>query len=138
MTCEQLETLLYERVKAANLPISGGVYYRGTRPMQNENDEHKEDCVVAVLTGTGGELAKGTCLVNVYIPDIRTNGGRYLKNRTRCEEISELLDVLPMTIRKDCAVYFSRSEMILTEEEPDLKEHFVSLKMDFKLIQENY
>lgn len=138
MTCDQLETLLYERVKALNLPISGGVYYRGTRPIQNENDEHKEDCVVAVLTGTGGELSKGTCLVNIYIPDVRTNSGMYMKDRKRCEEISELLDSLPMDIRKECPVYFTRSEMILTESVPDLREHFVSLKMDFKFIQPNY
>lgn len=138
MTCEELETLLYERVCAANLPITGKVYYRGTRPMQNENDEHKEDCVVAVLTGTGGELAKGTCVVNVYIPDVRVNSGQYLKNRVRCQEIGEVLDVLPEKLRKDCPVYFTRSEMILTEREPNLKEHFVSLKMDFKFIQTDY
>ncbi|MGM9810960.1 MAG: hypothetical protein ACI30J_08875 [Paludibacteraceae bacterium] len=138
MTCDELETLLYERVKKACLPISGQVYYRGMRPIQNEQDEHKEDCVVSVLTGTGGEVAKGSCLVNVYVPDILVSSGLYLKNRERCSEISEVLDTLPEVLRKECPVYFTRSEMILTESVPDLREHFVSLKMDFKFIQSNY
>ncbi len=138
MTCDELETLLYDRVVAANLPISGKVYYRGTRPLQNENDEHKEDCTVCVLKGTGSELAKGTCVVNVYVPDVRTASGTYMKNILRCKQISGMLDVLPMTLRKGGIVYFSRSEMITTEQEPDLKEHFVSLKMDFKFIQTDY
>lgn len=138
MTCDELETLLYEGVKSACLPISGKVYYRGMRPIQNERDAHREDCVVSVLTGAGGELAKGSCLVNVYIPDIQVSSGLYLKDRERCIAISELLDRLPEVLRKECPVYFSRSEMIVTESVPELREHFVSLKMDFKFIQSNY
>ena len=140
MTSDELETLLFERVCAAHLPISGKVYKRGTRPLQNDvaDDKRTEDCVVAALMGKGGELVKGTCVVNVYIPDTRVNSGLYLKNIVRCQEIGELLDVLPETIRKKCPVYFTRSEMITTESEPNLKEHFVSLKMDFKFIQTNY
>lgn len=140
MTCEELETLLYMRVSAAHLPITGKVYYRGTRPLQNdvEDDKRTEDCVISVLTGTGGELVKGTCVVNVYVPDVRVNSGLYLKNRVRCQEIGEMLDVLPETLRKNCPVYFTRSGMITTESEPNLKEHFVSLKMDFKFIQTDY
>jgi hypothetical protein len=138
MTAEQIEQILYERVKEAALPISGDVYYRDMRPLYEGDAQHKEDVVVAVSGGQGGDLIKGTCVVNVYVPDILTNSGQYYKDIKRCREISAMLDVLPKQIRTGSSVYFTRSELIITLAEPNLNEHFVSLKMDFKVVNEDY
>lgn len=136
MTSLELESLLFEKAnKYIAGSINGKVYKSGLRPMVETPNLHKEDAVVGVLTGTGNELQKGSCYVNVYIPDKEVNGGLYLADKSRLSAIASLLDSLPAEFRKDERVYFQKSDMILVFEEPQLREHFVSLKLDFKVLQ---
>ena len=116
MTGGQLETILYNALKAMDLPINGEVYYSGMRPTQNGNDPNKEDIVVRSLTGDNKQVQKGSCLINVYVPDITVASGAVLKDKRRTDTL----------------------EQWATLKEPDIKEHFVSLKMDFKLLNEHY
>ena len=45
---------------------------------------------------------------------------------------------LPTVLTRATGILFRPSGMITTLKEPDIKEHFVSLKMDFKLLNEHY
>ncbi len=135
MTGGEMETYLFERIKTLAPPISGKVYYRGTRPVQNDRNTGTEDCVVAVTTGTGLQIEKGTCVVNIYIPDIRVASGMFIYDKSRCDAVGRWLDTLPDTLTAMGDVKFERNSMVLTLPEENLKEHFVSLKMDFKLLE---
>ena len=53
------------------------------------------------------------------------------------DALEKWLETLPQTIR-DGSIYFTRDGLITTIKEPDTKEHFVSLKMRFKVIEENF
>lgn len=137
MTGYELEAYLYDKVKAAiGASISGEVYKKGLRPTYEPTTAHKEDAVVMVTSGTHAQLQKAVCLVNVYVPDILTSDGRSLEDKARCGEIEEMLLPIPAILTKDIDGRFQQVDMLLTIEEPETKEHFVSLKMDFKTIQE--
>ena len=83
MTGGEITKVLYQCVKAMDLPVTGEVYYKGMRPLQNGDDPGKEDIVVAVLTGTAGQIQKGSCVVNVYVPDTQVASGAFLWNKRR-------------------------------------------------------
>lgn len=137
MTTGELETLLRSSVIAAKPPITGGVYFKGMRPRQQDNDSHLEDCEVLVLAGSGSELVKGTCAVNIYVPDTLTASGLYLRSKARTDELERWLQELPTKIRSG-AVYFTRDGLVSTLEEESTHEHFVSLKMKFKVVKDLY
>ena len=63
----------------------------------------------------------------------------YYKNKTRCEEIAAALDKFPAyATQHDKDLYFKQSDIIRTEAEEEIRQHFVSLKMEFKVLNENY
>ena len=143
MNSETIETRIHDMVEAfikdKHLTIGGKVYYRGSRPIGKNKSSYAEDAVVAFLTGTSGDIQKGTCLVNVYTNDVKAPSGMYYKNKTRCEEIAAALDKFPAyATQYDKDIYFKQSDIIRTEAEEEIHQHFVSLKMEFKVLNENY
>ena len=138
MTAGEIAKVLYECVKAMDLPVTGEVYYKGMRPLQNGDDPGKEDIVVAVLTGTAGQIQKGSCVVNVYVPDTQVASGAFLWNKRRTDEIERWLASIPREVTRRSGILFKPSGMIATLAEEKVKEHFVSLKMDFKLLNADY
>lgn len=136
MTGGQLETLLYQSVKALNPPISGGVYYQGTRPMQNDgNSAPKEDIIVKAIAGSGRQVNEGTCVVNAYIPDIVAASGTNYADKTRCDALELWLEDLPEQLTQMGDVHFEKAAMVVTIDDPAIKQHFVSLKMKFKFLE---
>ena len=138
MTGGEIEKVLCQCVKAMDLPVTGEVYYKGMRPLQNGDDPGNEDIVVAVLTGTAGQIQKGSCVVNVYVPDTQVASGAFLWNKRRTDEIERWLAALPRELTRRSGILFKPSGMIATLAEEKVKEHFVSLKMDFKLLNADY
>ncbi len=138
MNGEQLEMWLRDNVTAIEPPISGKVYCKGDRPLQNDTtDGDKEDIVVAVLTGDEGQIQHGSCVVNIYVPDTLAASGAYYKTKQRTIPLSEWAMTVPRLLSKRGDIYFERNGMVLTFQEEVLREHFVSLKMDFWLLNEN-
>ena len=142
MNGEALEKRLFDIAKEFSeyeLDIEGGVYYRGLRPIQSNASSYKEDVIVAFLAGDGSDLQSGTCLVNVYIPDIQAGSGVFYANKERCAEVAELLETFPMYARQsDREIYFKQKGMIATFAEEEIHQHFVSLKMEFRVLNNNY
>lgn len=142
MNAELLEKRLYELVKSFNdwhLDVEGSVYYRGLRPIQTNASSYKEDIIIAFLAGVGNDLQNGTCIVNVYIPDIQAQSGIFYKNKERCIEVATLLELFPnFANQNEDEIYFKRSDMIVTLQEEEIHQHFVSLKLEFKVLNENY
>ena len=142
MNSETIETRLRDVASAfigTQMPIGGNVYYRGLRPISKNQSKYQEDAVVAFLTGKNGDIQKGTCLLNVYVSDVHAPSGMYYKNKTRCEEIASALENFPdFANRNEKDIYFKQSDVILTIAEEEIHQHFVSLKMEFKVLNENY
>lgn len=142
MNGETIEKRLFDLVQAYNksvLKVAGSVYYRGLRPIRKNATAYKEDIVVAFLTGKNSDIQQGTCLVNVYVPDMQVNSGMFCANKQRCAIIASLLEKFPSyATENDADIYFRQSDMIYTFAEDGINQHSVSLKMDFKALNENY
>lgn len=151
MTGGEIEKFLYEGMKAlvdadkaSDCPkvspaLSGGVYYRGMRPMQNEQGEtDKEDIVVAVITGNSRQMQSGSCVVNFYVPDTVTASGARMRNKGRTDQLEKWAETLPKLLTRRGDIYFVKSGMVTTLKEENISEHFVSLKMDFTLLNEHF
>lgn len=142
MNGEKIEKVLYDIAKSFNikfLDVSGGIYYRGLRPTEKNVSLYKEDIIIAFLTGTSGDIQSGTCLVNVYIPDIQAKSGIFYADKQRCEYIAGELEQFPKFANKnEYGIYFKQSDMIYTFAEESINQHFVSLKMEFKALNKNY
>lgn len=147
----KIEEILYKGLKsivssdnASSNPmlspaLSGKVYYQDTRPVQNETDESvKEDIVVSVPAGNNSQLQSGSCIVNIYVPDILTASGSYMRYKSRTDMIEEWANTLPQKLNRLGDIYFTRSSMVVTLKEEAIHQHFVSLKMDFKLLNEDF
>lgn len=126
ITGQQIEDYVYNAIKSLNLEISGKVYKRGTRPEKST----KEDCVVSFLTGSAGQLQTIETVVNIYVPDIKVANGQKLKDITRCKQIEEMLDAVPALLTSQ-NLYCEQRDIIATEQEPAINQHFVSLRLRF-------
>ena len=110
--------------------IGGKLYKRGTRPL----DSAAEDAVIGFLSGTATQVQEGFVVLNVYVPNIKTKAGNTMCNITRCQTIEKLLVSIPDLLTAQGNVKFETSDMICTLDEPDINQHFVSLKMRFKVL----
>lgn len=110
--------------------IGGLLYKRGTRPANST----AEDAVIGFLSGTAEQVQQGFIVLNVYVPNIKTKGGYAMCNISRCQAVEALLTTIPDWLTQRCDVRFETSDMICTIEEPELGQHFVSLKMRFKVL----
>lgn len=139
MTAGQIEQYIFERLGRMALPIDGKVYYQGTRPiLEPASSSKRADIIVKVVSGRSGQIERGSCVVNAYIPDIMVASGRTIADINRCNFVGSWLETLPSRLNAMGDVYFSQSDIVLTIAEEQTREHFVSLKMDFKLLNANY
>lgn len=110
--------------------IGGKLYKRGTRP----TDSAAEDAVIGFLSGTAEQVQEGFIVLNVYVPNLKTKAGNTMCNIARCQTIEQLLVGIPDLLTAHGNIQFKPSDMICTIEEPEINQHFVSLKMRFKVL----
>ncbi|MCF0187946.1 MAG: hypothetical protein HUK04_00405 [Bacteroidaceae bacterium] len=110
--------------------ISGEIYRRGTRP----RDSQKEDAVVGFSAGLPDEIQTGVAIVNIYVPDIDTDGnGTWIEDGERAEEIERLAQAWADSLTAEVSCYkFRLAQTIYTEEDPDIHQHFVTVRLHFE------
>jgi hypothetical protein len=137
-TGQGVEDVVYSFLKYSDFTgsINGQVYKYGMRP----KDSTKEDAVVKFVTGSDTQdFQTGVVVVNVYVPDIVPyKDGIPRKNIKRCGEIetelnkwAESLKVTPINYR------ITKSQTVYTEEEAEIKQHFVTVRLKYKLFINN-
>jgi len=134
-TGQQIEDDIYGFVKKSPLAslITGKVYKFGTRP----RDSKKEDAVVKFVTGyeRTDPLQGGTVVMNVFVPDIDPyKNGVFVRDIERCTEIEKAANewVESFTTAKSNYL-FRKAQTIYTEQEPEIKQHFVTIRLRFEL-----
>jgi len=132
-TGQQVEDDIYGMVKNSPLVsiINGKVYKYGTRP----RDSKKEDAVVRFVTGFDSQIQSGTVVINIYVPDFDAfQDGLLVRDITRCTEIEVAANkwIDSLTVEKT-DYNFKLSQTIYTEEEPEINQHFVSIRLRFRL-----
>lgn len=133
-TGKQIQSDVLALLKSGSLPdlISGKVYRRGYRP----RDSKAEDAIVIFTTGLTGQIQTGVVTINIYVPDIDPyQNGAMVEDGRRCEELeiaaAEWVDSLTTAVSN---YRFQLQQTIYTEEEPDINQHFIVVKLKYEYI----
>lgn len=110
--------------------IGGTLYKSGTRPL----DAMTEDAVVIVSAGDAGQIQTGRIHLNIYTKDVDNGGGNLVEDKERENELAEM-DV-PIVEALNEALWpeyeFRLSQMTGTFAEEKMRQHFVSIYLEFK------
>lgn len=133
-TGKQVQSDVLELLKSGTLPsiISGKVYRNGYRPRNSK----LEDAIVIFTTGLTGEIQTGIVTINIYVPDIDPYQNGVLVEdgrRTETLEVAASRWVEALTAGKSDYA-FSLQQTIYTESEQDIDQHFVVVKLKYRLL----
>lgn len=132
-TGQEIEDDIYRLVKEGDLPslVSGSLYRYDMRP----RDSQKEDIIVKFVTGYDSDIQSGTVVVNIYIPDIDPyDNGVFVRDIARCKELEIAANEWAQSLTAAKSNYrFWLAQTIYTEEETELKQHFVTIRLRFRL-----
>jgi hypothetical protein len=133
-TGQQVEDDVYEFLKSSSLSsfINGAIYKYSMRP----RDSKAEDAIVKFITGLDEQIQTGVVVVNIFVPNINAfQTGVLVRNITRCTEIEIAANEWAKSLTAAKSDYlFSLSQTIYTEEEPEINQHFVTIRLKFKLL----
>jgi hypothetical protein len=133
-TGQQVENDVYGLLKNSSLKsfINGEVYKYGMRP----RDSKAEDAIVKFVTGLDDEIQTGVVVVNIYVPNIDAfENGVTVRNIARCAEIEIKATEWITSLTAGTTEYlFSLAQTIYTEEEPEINQHFVTVRIKFSLL----
>lgn len=113
--------------------INGGIYRNGYRP----RDSRKEDAVIIFTTSTADEVQEGVVTINIFIPDIDSDdNGTWIENGRRTEQIEIAAQKWFESLSTVKSNYlFSLKQAITTDEMPEINQHFVVVRLGFKLYE---
>ncbi len=112
--------------------LSGGMYKAGYRP----RDSRKEDAIVIYTTGISDQIQEGIVTINIFVPDIDPyNDGVMVEDGNRTTQIERMAQDWVDQIATEVSDYdISLSEPIYTEDEPDIDQHFVVVRLNYRLL----
>jgi hypothetical protein len=113
--------------------VNGAIYRFGYRP----RDSRSEDIIVAFTTGLPGQIQTGVVTVNIYIPDIENpDNGVLIEDGRRCMELETAADAWVESLTVGKSDYrFTLQQTICTEEEPEINQHFVVIKLKYQILE---
>ena len=133
-TGQQIEDDIFSLLKESELKlfVGGGLYKYGTRPYKSTS----EDIIVKFVTALDDEVQEGVVVVNIYVPDIDAHdSGSHIKDIPRCKQIEIKANEWIKSLTADKSDYlFSLSQSIYTEQEADINQHFITVRLKFKIL----
>lgn len=112
--------------------VNGEIYRPGTRPRNSVS----EDIVVIFTTGDGAQFQSGVVTLNVYVPYFNNGqNGVMVPDSERCEAIEALAQETVDGLKAYRSDYrFSLRETIHTQEEDEINQSFVVVRLGFSFI----
>lgn len=109
--------------------ISGDVYRNGYRP----RDSRLEDIVITFTSGNVADIETGVVTINIYVPDIDPyQNGVFVQDGQRTAELENAAARWVKSLTADKSNYLFRlRNTIYTEQEPDTKQHFVVVALQY-------
>lgn len=132
-TGKQIQGDIYGFLRESDLAkkVSGEVYRNGYRP----RDSREEDIIVTFTAGIPDEIQTGVVTVNIYVPDIDPyDNGTWLEDGARTEEMETMAQEWVESLTADKSCYkFRLLQTISTEEDEEIHQHFIVVKLGFDL-----
>jgi hypothetical protein len=136
-TGKQVQGDIYGLLKGSTLysMISGDVYRGGYRP----RDSRLEDAVVIFTAGLPDQIQTGVVTVNIFVPDIDPyDNGVFVEDGRRTEEMELLAAEWVKSLSAEVSCYkFRLMQTIHTEEEAEINQHFVVVKLGYNYFGED-
>lgn len=137
-TGKQIQGDVYRLLRDSTLytMISGEVYRNGYRP----RDSKAEDAVVTFTAGFPTEIQEGVVTVNIFVPDIDPyKNGVLVEDGERTEELERLAQAWVDSLTAEVSCYkFDLQQTIYTEEESEIGQHFVVVKLRYRYFGDDY
>lgn len=134
-TAKQVQSDIIALLKDSPLAaaVSGKVYRAGLRP----RDSRKEDLIVIFTTGVPDQIQTGVVTLNLYVPDIDPfTNGVFVEDMARTDELERACEVWVESLTARRSNYrFRLTQTIYTEAEPDIRQHFVVVKLQYELFE---
>lgn len=136
-TASQITGDFYKALRNGALAkeLNGGVYREGLRPVSSR----QEDAVLVFTQGTAGQLDTGTITVLVFVPDIDNDGtGSLVEDKRRTAEIEAAALSWVKGLQSDLTGYKTElAQTILTLPDIAIKQHFISVKINYESLDES-
>jgi hypothetical protein len=119
---------------ALKAAISGGIYV-GVRP----DNSVLEDVVINSVVVADGSIQLGVANVNIHVADRDvTSGGKTYKapNVSRLKAITNIVYPLVQEVYGDFYVFFVENQNTIRE--PEIKQHYVNLRIRFEFHASQY
>lgn len=114
--------------------LSGEIYPEDCRPL----DSNDEDAVIVVISALASQIQSGRARINIYVADIDNGASRAVPNIGRLQEIAswgaEIVDELN---NADTDFNFDLSQAPQMVADNEIRQHFISIILDFKRITFN-
>jgi hypothetical protein len=109
--------------------LSGGIYKR-IRP----TDSKLEDCVIHIISGTYGKLLQdGALYIKIFYKDINANN-TFFEDSARGQILEKMLfDFSQLLFKIPGTSFYKETREFVIEPDLDTKEHYVSMKINFKV-----
>ncbi len=131
-TGKQIQGDIYQLLRDSDLArmITGDVYRYGMRP----RDSRLEDAVVIFTTGVPTQVEEGVVTINIYVPDVDPyENGVLVEDGERTEELEAAAQQWVESLTTSVSNYKFRLQMaIFTEEEPEINQHFVVVRLGYQ------
>ena len=114
--------------------ISGAFYPSDCRPA----DSNVEDAVLTVSNATADQIQDGIARINIYVPDLDNGSGRPVPDKGRITALSDLDEqIIDVLNGADTDYEFDLAKATETINAEEIKQHFVSITIEFKHITFN-
>lgn len=128
----EIEEMVYNALEPFFVgKISGSLYKSGIRPL----DSNLEDAVILVGNTNAEQIQTGRARIHIYVQDIDNGSGRLVPDKDRLTELSGITDeVITVLNGADLDYSFGLAQATGTLAEPEIKQHFVNISMEFDCI----
>lgn len=116
--------------------LNGDIYFEETRPKNSK----KEDLVLVFTQGFSHQIERGTVTILAYVADIPTDGGNTIPHLKRIKEVEKQAVIWVNGLRggKSGSYLFQLAQTISHYPQSEIKQHFVSIKLDYKYFDGTY
>lgn len=131
-TGSEVEIHIYQLLKASNIrtEISGDIYRADKRPKNST----LEDAIVIFTAGLPRQIQTGVVTVLIYVPDLDIGGGVLVENGVRTLAVEKWAANWCSNLNLNSEYYFTLENTIVTRAEPEIKQHFISTRLNYKLL----
>lgn len=138
-TAKQVQTDVIALLEGSVLAegVNGRIYRATPESSSRPRDSRKEDIEVIFTTGLPGQVQTGVVTIRVWVPDTDPyDNGVPVEDGARTAEIEALAQRWTESLTAGRSGYLFRlRQTICTEAEPDIAQHFVAVRLSYKLFE---